>query len=93
MKTQRIFANVETNEIFDMFRHEQTGEITLHSQNGNKIIKNFIASSFSESHYKLNTGATITLSVGEFYELKSKEKPTHVRYTGFCGLRKIRNTK
>ncbi len=89
--TKRKFEDVETNKVFCLYMHSETHEYKLiynSSVNSNDLangaeINGFYISAHSGAQIKINNKKTVSLTIGQFYNLKEGEQVTHRKFTGF----------
>ena len=90
-KTQRTYTNIETNELYSLYRNPNTDQIALVKQDNGEILREpFYACGFDSLTIRLNTKKEINLNSGSFYQLKEDEKVTHRKFAGFNKFSKVK---
>ena len=87
-KTQRSYKNVETDVFYDLYMDNDKHNYSLIDKQGNRV-NGFYLCPFDSVQIKLNTKQIISLSYGEFYNLKEGETVTHRKFCGFKKFTKI----
>lgn len=77
--TQRKYRNIENNEVFTMFQHDQTKDLKLMNETNGKECKKFVLAAFTPIDFKFKSGKVQRLNVGEFMEVKN-DLPTHKKF-------------
>ena len=95
-QTQRTYTNVETGYNCRLYTSADASKHHLiYEANGPEApaegseVNGFYLAAHSGATIKLNTGKQITLSMGQFYNLKDGERATHRKFTGFNKFSKI----
>jgi hypothetical protein len=93
-KTNRHFKNCETGDICDLWMDDITHEYKLIHQGSEQTAKGsevngFYIAAHSSITIKINRKKIVSISRGEYYNLKEFEQITHKKYCGFKSFTKI----
>lgn len=93
--SKRIYTNVETGNRYRLYTSNDASKYHLLAEgqlekiaDGSEVNGFYIAAHIG-AHIKLNTGKTIFVNSGEFYNLKEGEQVTHRKFVGFSKFTKL----
>ena len=90
-ESNRKYTNVETGEVFTLYKDNITSNIKLVSDTTkNELINDFYVCGFDSVTIKINNRKEIKLGAGDFYFIKQGETVTHKKYAGFKNFTKIK---
>ena len=72
--TARTYANVETQQKFKMYQHQDTKELKLINEQTHEEANSFYTCAFTDCEVKLNTGEIVSLSIGTFFAQTADRK-------------------
>lgn len=92
--SNRVYRDIETNEIFTLYVNSNTHTYKLISEGSEKFAKGtevngWYLSAFHPMTIRLNTKKEVNLSGGEFYNLKEGEEVKSRRFLGYDKFEKV----
>lgn len=78
--TNRVYKNIDSEELFRLYKDDNTHELCLINERTGNCVKNFVLSAFTPVKYKLQDKSVVSINPGEFMIVDLKNKPTHRKF-------------